>query len=242
MATSEAAAQAADRHRPDEPASLIVIGGGEHARVVIEAARTRPDQWTISGYVDPVPVERTTRLTGAPHLGDDRAIDAALAEGSVDDRPWVVLGVGGAGSPGLRQRLVERLDARAATPVRWATIVHSGAWVSPTARLGPGTVVLAGAIVNSGAAIGAHAIVNTAAVVEHDVVIGDFTHVAPAAVVGGGASLGRDGFVGLGARIRDHVTIGDGATIGMAAAVVDDVAAGVTVVGSPAKPMEPDRA
>ena len=242
MATSETAAQAADRDRPHEPAGLIVIGGGEHARVVIEAARTRPDQWTVSGFVDPVAVEKTTRLTGARHLGDDSAVDAALADAPVDDRPWVVLGLGGAGSPGLRRRLVERLDARAATGVRWATIVHAGAWVSPTARLGPGAVVLAGAIVNSGAAVGAHAIVNSAAVVEHDVVIGDFTHVAPAAVIGGGACLGRDGFVGLGARIRDHVTIGDGATVGMGAAVVDDVAAGVTVIGSPARPAGPDRA
>ena len=242
MATSETAAQAADRRRPRRPASLIVVGGGEHARVVIEAARTRPDEWTISGFVDPVAVETTMRLTAAPYLGDDSAIETALADAAVGDRPWVVLGLGGAGGPGLRRRLVERLEAGAATSLRWATIVHSGAWVSPTARLGPGTVVLAGAIVNSGAILGAHAIVNSAAVVEHDVVIGDFTHIAPAAVIGGGATLGKDGFVGLGARIRDHVTIGDGATVGMGAAVVDDVAAGVTVIGAPARPAGHDGA
>jgi len=182
------------------------------------------------------------RLTAAPYLGDDSAIETALADAAVGDRPWVVLGLGGAGGPGLRRRLVERLEAGAATSLRWATIVHSGAWVSPTARLGPGTVVLAGAIVNSGAILGAHAIVNSAAVVEHDVVIGDFTHIAPAAVIGGGATLGKDGFVGLGARIRDHVTIGDGATVGMGAAVVDDVAAGVTVIGAPARPAGHDGA
>jgi acetyltransferase EpsM len=242
MATSETAAQAADRGGPRGPAGLIVIGGGEHARVVIEAARTRPDQWTIIGFVDPVAVETTMRLTAAPYLGDDDTIDVALADAAVGDGPWAVLGLGGAGTPGLRRRLVERFHARAATSLRWATIVHSSAWVSPTARLGPGTVVLAGAIVNSGATVGAHAIVNSAAVVEHDVVIGDFTHVAPAAVIGGGATIGQDGFVGLGARIRDHVRIGDGATVGMGAAVVDDVAAGVTVIGAPARPAGHDGA
>ncbi len=179
------------------------------------------------------------RLTQVPHLGDDRALEAALADAPVDDRPWVVLGLGGARTPGLRQRLVEQLDQRAGTAVRWATVVHVAAWVSPTARLGRGAVVLAGAIVNSGAEIGAHAIVNSAAVIEHDVVIGDFTHVAPAGVVGGGARLGRDGFVGLGSRIRDHVTIGDGVTIGMGAVVVDDLGAGATVIGAPARPAGP---
>jgi len=182
------------------------------------------------------------RLTAAPYLGDDSAIDSALADAALGDGPWVVLGLGGAGTPGLRRRLVERFDARAAISPRWATIVHSSAWVSPTARLGPGTVVLAGAIVNSGATVGAHAIVNSAAVVEHDVVIGDFTHIAPAAVIGGGATLGKDGFVGLGARIRDHVTIGDGATVALGAAVVDDVATGVTVIGAPARPAGHDGA
>ena len=32
---------------------LVVLGGGGHARVVIQAAQSRPTEWNVVGYVDP---------------------------------------------------------------------------------------------------------------------------------------------------------------------------------------------
>ena len=50
-----------------------------------------------------------------------------------------------------------------------------------------------------------------------------------------GPTLERDVNVGTGAKIIGPVTVGRGATIGANAVVVDDVPAGVTVVGAPAR-------
>lgn len=64
----------------------------------------------------------------------------------------------------------------------------------------------------------------------------------------GGLELGRpirigcDVWIGGGALVLPGVTVGDGATIGAGAVVTRDVAAGVTVVGNPARPMEARRA
>jgi acetyltransferase EpsM len=233
MASADPAAQAADSGQRVSARQLVVLGGGEHARVVVEAARSRPDTWDVVGLVDLGPATRTVALLGLAHLGDDHAFADRLAASPADERPWLVVGVGGI-DPAVRRRVAARFGPL----VRWATIVHASASISPTAELGEGTVVLGGSVVNSGARIGSHAILNTGAIVEHDVVVGDFAHVAPAAVVGGTSEIGADAFIGLGALVRDHVAVGAGAVVGMGAVVVAEVQAGAIVVGTPARSRE----
>ena len=235
MATAQTAAKAPDHGAGLIAAPLIVLGGGEHARVVIDAARTQGERWAVQGYVAPDP--SPDAIADEPWLGDDVALTERLADIAPADRPWLVLGFGAGETPGA-------LAARAATTqrfagARWATIVHARAWVSPSARVEEGAVVLAGAVINAGAQVGRHAIVNSAAVVEHDVVLGAGTHVAPGAVIGGGAHIHEHAFIGLGARVRDHIEIGAGAVVGMGAVVVASIAPGATVVGIPARPYEP---
>lgn len=208
---------------------LVVIGGGEHARVVIDAARAG-SAWEIVGIVDQAAAERTRSLLGVAHLGDDAAYLAAVGATPPDLRPAIVLAIGAGAS---RRAAAERYDSAAGGS--WATIVHPAAWVSPAAGIAPGVVILAGAVVNAGAEIGSHAIVNSAAVVEHDAVVGSFAHVGPGAIVGGAAVLGEGAVAGMGSLIRDHVSVGPEAFVAMGAVVVADVAPRETVLGVPAK-------
>lgn len=203
-------------------APLIVVGGGEHARVVVETARSQ-GSWVVVGFVDPRVSPGQEERLGASYLGGDDALDT---------RPdaSLVLGVGALRVSPARARIVERLGTR-----RWATLIHERAWVSPSAQVGAGAVIFAGAVVQAGAMIGAHAVVNSGAVVEHDVLLGDLVQVAPGAVIGGGARVGRGAFVGLGARVRDHVSVGDEAMVAMGAVVVGDVTSGASVMGVPAR-------
>jgi acetyltransferase EpsM len=241
MATPDAAAQGADPGRsvsaspaggPASARPLIVIGGGEHACVVVDAARSRPGTWRVAGFSER---DRASRLARREpeleDLGDDDALRDRLARTTGGDRASLVLGIGGGIRPGRRSDLVRGFGAGA----DWATVVHAAATVSPSATLGAGTFVGAGAIVQTGAVIGRHVIVNSGTIVEHDVNVGDYAHLAPGSVVGGGSKIGQGTFVGLGATIRDHVTVGAGATVGMGAVVVDDVLPRETVVGVPAR-------
>lgn len=207
---------------------VAIIGGGEHARVVVDAARS--SDWHVSGFIDRLPCEDTQRLCNLPHLGDD-----LIHASATSDHFRLVVGVGNVKPSPVRAQIVERYQQSRKEALAWATIVHARAWVSPSATLAPGAVVLAGAIVNAGATLGAHVIVNTGAIIEHDVVLDEFVHASPGAVLGGGVSVGPGSYLGLGCRVRDHVRIGRGVTIGMGAVVVSDVPDGVTVKGVPGK-------
>jgi acetyltransferase EpsM len=208
------------------PRDLILIGGGEHARVVADAALSRPKIWNVIGFVDPRPCPDTTAGLGLHQFADD---DEALARAG---EAWFVMGIGRLGSVALRRRLVALYSAAGA---RWASVIHAGAIVSRNAILCEGVVIFAGAIVNTGAVLGAHSVANTSVVIEHDVKLGEFTIAAPGVVVGGGAQIEEDCYLGLGSRVRDHICVGRGTTVGMGAVVVQTLPAGVQVFGVPAR-------
>jgi len=195
----------------------VILGAGEHARVVADAIRSRPEAWELDGLVD-----RAGEAGLTERLGSTSDVDA----------PALVLGFGS--SSAARAAAVDRFDPRA----EWAIVVHASATIAPATELRPGAVVLAGAVVNAGATVGRHAIVNSGAIVEHDVHLGDFVQVAPGATLGGGTVVGDAAHIGLGAAVRDHVTIGARATVGMGAVVIADVPADTLVVGNPARIVE----
>lgn len=194
---------------------LALLGGGEQARVVAEAARLLDHalRGVVARDIDP----------SLARLGGDDDLPRLAGEGLL----WLVA----VGGNALRDRLATAWEGRLA----WTTIVHPRAWVSPSAKLGTGVFVGPGAIIHAHATVGDHVIVNSGAIVEHDCVLGRACHIAPGAVLGGGVRIGARALIALGARVRDHITIGEDATVGMGAAVVADVRAGTTVLGVPAR-------
>ncbi|MEN3040892.1 MAG: acetyltransferase [Bacteroidia bacterium] len=117
-------------------------------------------------------------------------------------------------------------------------LIHPKAYVSPSAKLGLGVVVLPGAVVHSRAEIGPHAIVNSGAVVEHFVRIGAFSHLSSRSVAGCRSEIGASCFIATGAIIAPGVRVGEGCIVGAGSLVLHDLAPFTRAWGVPAKPQE----
>lgn len=197
-------------------AAVVVMGAGGHAKVVIGALRACGRR--VSAVYDSTPEKWGRTCAGVTVL--------SAAEYSYEAGSEVILAIG---DNRARQELDRRLSAP--SPV----LIHPAAWVDPTARLGPGTIVCAGAVVQAEAVVGRHAIVNTGASVDHDCVLGDYVHAAPGARLAGRVSVGEGALLGVGSSFVPGVRIGAWSTIGAGAAVVDDVPGGVVARGVPAR-------
>jgi sugar O-acyltransferase (sialic acid O-acetyltransferase NeuD family) len=197
---------------------LIIVGGGGHGRVVLEALRSAGRE--VRGVVDRDAAVATLLPKGVPWLGDDTAL-AAFPPTQYS----LVNGVGGVGD-GKRRQIFERLREQGYV---FASLCHASAVVAHGVDLGEGAQVMAGAVLQPGVRIGANAIVNTRASIDHDCLIGDHCHVAPGAVLCGGVVVGEETHIGAGAVVIQGVRIGRGTMIGAGAVMLKDVGDNVVV-------------
>jgi sugar O-acyltransferase (sialic acid O-acetyltransferase NeuD family) len=212
----------------ETPSGILIWGAGGHGKVVADLIRACGHR--VAGFIDAderklgtvaEPGGACVTLSEAdlvPHLeaaglpAGASSVVCAIADNSVRSRICLLLG-------------------RHLPPA----LVHPTAVVSPSARIGVGTVVFPGAVINANASVGDGVIINSAAVVEHDCVIGAGTHVSPGVVLAGGVILGAATWIGAGATIIPLVHVGAAAVVGAGAVVLADVPPGTTVVGVPAR-------
>ena len=206
-----------------EKLSIIVLGGGGHARVLIATLllQRRP----VLGFVDPAaPLKSIYRVRC---LGDD---DAILQHQARNVR--LVNGLGSVGSNVSRSLLFRRFKEQG---YRFASVIHPTAIVAPDVRLGEGVQIMAGAVVQPGSRVGQNSIVNSGAVIDHDCNIRAHVHVGPGAVISGQVQIAVGAHIGTGSSIIQSVRIGNWSVVGAGAAVIREVPARATVVGVPAR-------
>ena len=211
--------------------SIILIGGGGHALVVLEAAMESGR--SVRGFFDD---DAHAVAWSRAQLGRLGELGHAVKHLAFDGDERFVIAVGGLE---LRRRVIEELAGPVPpgghAPRAAAAVVHPRAWVSPSATLGLGVYVGPAAIVHAHAHVGDHAIVNSGAIVEHECEIGVNAHIAPGAVLGGNVHIGPDTLVGIGSRVLPGVKIGSRVRVGAGATAVRNVPDGATVVGVPAR-------
>lgn len=131
-----------------------------------------------------------------------------------------------------RKRFVEQAIAHG---LRFTTVVHPTAHVSPTTTLGSGAIIGAGAIVAAHSRVGQHVILNRGCMIGHHVTLGDYVTVSPGANIAGKVKIGDGTYVAMGAIVLDGVSIGRDVVVGAGAVVTRDVPDAVQVVGVPAR-------
>lgn len=194
---------------------VIVIGGGGHAKVVIDCILSAGDR--VVGVLDDG-LDIGNIVLNIPVLGK---IEDYI---KYTDKQFIIA----IGSNVVRRRIAENMK------VKWYTAVHPRAVVSQYADIGVGTVVMPNAVINAGTSVGEHCIINTGAAVEHDNQLEDYVHISPAASLGGTVSIGKETHIGIGATVKNNIHICDSCIIGAGAVVVKSITESGTYVGIPA--------
>ena len=201
---------------------VLVIGGGGHAKVVLEIF-AESGLFEVIGCVTQESSE--SRVLDVPVLGDDSCIPRLYSSGV--RKAFVAVG---------NNRSRRRLANLARTAgFELVNAISPHAIISKRAELCPGTVIMPGVVINSCSRFGEGCIVNTGATVDHDCVIEDWVHLAPGTVVSGNVCVREGAFLGVGARVIPKTSIGAWAIVGAGAVVIRDLPSGVTAVGVPAR-------
>lgn len=191
---------------------IILIGAGGHARACIDVIEQH-GQFAVAGLVG-----RTDELHRRQLGYEVTATDGDLAQLAGKYRHALIT-IGQIQSPELRMRMyAEAVRLGFALPV----IVAPGAYVSPHASIGAGSIVMHGAVVNAGARVGENCIINTGAIVEHDAVVAEHCHISTGVVLNGAVLVGAGSFVGSGCVVKQGVRLGACSIIGMGLSVRHD--------------------
>lgn len=187
--------------------NVVIIGAGGHGKVVADIVRASGDNFV--GFLDDASKPGVIgRVSDANKYPDAEFI---IAIGNAD----------------IRKRI-------SGADVKWYTAIHPTAVISPSAKIGVGTVVMPNSVINAGAKVGKHCIVNTGAIVEHDNELGDYVHVSVGAKLGGTVKVGDSTWIGIGATVSNNINICGGCMIGAGAVVVKDINESGTYIGVPA--------
>jgi UDP-perosamine 4-acetyltransferase len=202
---------------------VLILGAGGHGKVVLDILRAAGEHRVV-GFIDADRSLAGTSVGGVPVLGAPNLLPKlrAKAKGAIvaigdnhTRRSYAAV---------VREHGLELINA-----------IHPAAVVSPSAKLGRNVAICAGAVVCVEASVGDSVIVNTGAVIDHECEVGEAVHVCPGALLAGRVRLGPAAFIGMGAKVIQCLAVGPGAVVGAGAVVIDEVPAGATVVGVPAR-------
>jgi sugar O-acyltransferase (sialic acid O-acetyltransferase NeuD family) len=208
---------------------LVIFGPGGFGRELLGIARLSALRQAEGGDAPEV-------VFAADSAGEDVLGVRVIGAGELEAGDRLVIAIG---SSQVRREVAERLRH-----VPAGQLIAPSAVIGPDVTMGEGAVICDHCTVTASAAIGRHFQCNIYSYVAHDCRIGDFVTFAPRVSCNGNVHVEDGAYIGTGAVIRqgtpDRPTvIGAGAIVGMGAVVTKDVAPGTTVVGNPARPLEP---
>ena len=207
---------------------IILVGGGGHAKVIIDVIRKYHTEYRIAGILDNDSAKVGGILLGFSVIGTDD-IMTSIHEKGVNK---AFISLGSFGDSSTRQRLYEMLRNRGFSLIN---VIHRQSAISEYAQWGDGNAILAGVIINVDASIGNNCIINSGSIIEHDCKLGSHIHIAPGAKISGGCKVGDGSLIGVGASVIQSIEIGANCIIGAGSVVTRDIPANSVAVGIPAK-------
>lgn len=206
---------------------LVIVGAGGHGREaldIVTAINALEPTYNFLGFLDdgraPGDFASPTEHTVLGGVGLLSEMDAAC-----------VLAIG---ITRVRRTVAERIAALGARAV---SLIHPAATVGSHVTHGVGLVMAAGSRLTHAVDLGEHVHLNVNSSVSHDCSVGSFVTITPGVHVSGNVRVADGVWLGIGTVVTQGVTIAEAVTVGAGAVVIDDLPAGCTAVGVPARPL-----
>ena len=195
--------------------NLILIGASGIALEIIDsvdAINSIKPCWNITGILDDDP-NRTGEsfYRGVEIVGTSQDI-----ERYIETDTFFLIAFCSVPNFMLRPEYVERLT-RKYPDIRFATIIHPLAWISPSASIGSGVFLAPHTVVDANAYVGDHCLALFGSVISRWVKVGDFVFISAGVNIMGYVQVGECSFLGVRTTIisdiGDHVLVNAGALV-----------------------------
>lgn len=206
----------------------VLIGGGGHAKVVIDVICELGLRDYIVGIIEHDVDQIGKTIHGVPILGTDDDLKRIYHEGVT--HAFVAIG-----ENKLRKKLS---DYAGQIGFAFPSFIHPRAIVSKHVQIGAGSIVMPGAVVNSDVQIGNHIIVNTSSSVDHDCVLGNYTHISPGVNLCGGTIIHEGAHIGAGTVTIPNRVVGQWTVIGAGSTIVRNIPGHTLAYGVPCRPVK----
>ncbi|HPJ68334.1 MAG TPA: acetyltransferase [Desulfobacteraceae bacterium] len=192
---------------------IVLIGGGGHCKSCIDVIE-QGEEYQIVGILD-APEKVGERILGYEIIGTDD--DFIILLKTINN---YLITVGQIKSAAKRAKLYSMVkNGGGSLPA----IISPNAYVSKSATIGEGTIIMHKAIINAEANIGVNCIINSGALVEHEAIVGDFCHISTGAIINGQTKVGDRCFVGSNAVLTNNISISDEVIISAGSRVLTDL-------------------
>ncbi len=171
---------------------IIIIGNGGHANSLLDVIKNIKSL-KFSGFVAQHKDSKTVFWT-----------DSDLKK-IVKKIKYAAIGVGQIKDPNIRFKIFKKLKK---IGFKLPTIISPYSYVSKSAIIHEGSMVMHGAVINANVKIGKNCIINSKTLIEHDVVIGDNCHISTSSTINGNSKIGKNSFIGSGSIVVNNIEIG----------------------------------
>jgi sugar O-acyltransferase (sialic acid O-acetyltransferase NeuD family) len=206
---------------------LILIGGGGHCKSCIDVVQAE-GRFEIAGIVESTACQVSdigSLVMGYPVIGTDDDLPEL-----VKTYKNVLITVGQIHTAEVRIKLFNQISKLGGiSPV----IISPNAYVSRTATIGAGTIVMHQVIVNTEAVIGVNCILNTGMLVEHETTVGDHCHPSTCSVINGQCRIGSRVFIGSRTVLSNNINIVDDSIISAGSVIFHSIREAGVYSGNP---------